>query len=132
MFSSRVLRQVVKLKETTGIYGIPVHPNPRPELISLYHKLLSNVDRIPAHSVYRKSVEAMTKHRLQIVEAEESVSKIEAKIDNGQIEELIKQAEDEINLLNALQRAKAWEPLRRLFLRDSGRVLLFNFLHIQI
>ncbi|KAJ3215183.1 hypothetical protein HDU67_000751 [Dinochytrium kinnereticum] len=111
MFANRILRQVIKLKETTGIYGLPVHSNPRPELISLYGKLLHKIERIPAHSVYRKSVEAVTAHRLKIVESESLVERIEERIDNGQIEELIQQAQDELNLLSQMENLKPWEPL---------------------
>ncbi|KAJ3117464.1 ndufa5, NADH-ubiquinone oxidoreductase subunit [Phlyctochytrium bullatum] len=91
---------------TTGIYGLAVHHNPRPELLSLYSKILHKAERMPETSVYRKSVEAITRQRLSIVEAEASVSKIEQTIDNGQIEELIQQAEDELNLISLMERHK--------------------------
>ncbi|KAJ3108673.1 hypothetical protein HDU97_000529 [Phlyctochytrium planicorne] len=111
MFATRVLRQVVKLKSTTGIHGINVHPNPRPELISLYRKILHKVERFPESSILRKSVESTTKQRLAIVESETDVGAIESKIDNGQVEELIMQAQDEINLISKMEVFKPWEPL---------------------
>ncbi|TPX37979.1 hypothetical protein SmJEL517_g00402 [Synchytrium microbalum] len=96
---------------TTGFYGLPVHPNPRPVLISLYQRILHTSQRLPQESVYRQSAESLAKHRLTIVEKEEDVSKIEAQINAGQVEELIKQAEDELALIPKMEAWKVWEPL---------------------
>ncbi|KAI9008321.1 ETC complex I subunit conserved region-domain-containing protein, partial [Gaertneriomyces semiglobifer] len=96
---------------TTGLFGVPVHPNPRPHLISLYQRILHTVNIIPPTSAYRQSTEALTKHRLAIVEATDDVPSIEEKIDAGQIEELIDQAEDELKLIPKMLEYKIWEPL---------------------
>ncbi|KAH0604484.1 uncharacterized protein H6S33_006861 [Morchella sextelata] len=51
----------------TGLTGLLTHPNPRPTLIALYNHTLTLLSRLPAHSVYRKSVENLTRHRLAII-----------------------------------------------------------------
>ncbi|CAO3643175.1 unnamed protein product [Cunninghamella blakesleeana] len=110
MFYSRRLLQAAT-KVTTGLTGIPVHPNPRPHLIQTYNETLSVLSRFPAHAVYRQSTESFTKNRLAIVEATENVDEIESKIAGGQIEELILQAEDELKLVNKMEQWKPWEEL---------------------
>ncbi|KAB5572401.1 ETC complex I subunit conserved region-domain-containing protein [Coniochaeta sp. 2T2.1] len=52
----------------TGITGLLTHGSPRAHLLYLYTTTLDKLKAVPEHSVYRKSVEALTKHRLSIVE----------------------------------------------------------------
>jgi hypothetical protein len=54
----------------TGLTGLSTHPSPRPALVWTYRETLNKLTQIPASSVYRQSVEALTKHRLEIVEAQ--------------------------------------------------------------
>lgn len=96
---------------STGLAGIPVHPNPRPHLIQTYGQTLTALSRLPAHSVYRQATEAVTQRRLAICEANEDVSIIEHQVNNGQMEELIIQAEDELRLVNLMEEYKPWEEL---------------------
>jgi hypothetical protein len=53
----------------TGLTGLTTHPAPRPALILTYRQTLEKLQQLPASSVYRQSTEALTKHRLSIVEA---------------------------------------------------------------
>jgi len=53
----------------TGLTGLPTHPSPRPALIYTYRQTLKNLKQLPESSVYRQSAEALTKHRLEIVDA---------------------------------------------------------------
>ncbi|KAL1919265.1 uncharacterized protein VTP21DRAFT_1957 [Calcarisporiella thermophila] len=110
MHLTRALFSVVK-KTTTGIYGIPVHPNPRPHLIETYRKTLTALERLPPSAVYRQATTSITQQRLAIVEANEDIQDIEEKLDAGQIEEAIMQAEDELSLVGKMEEWKAWEPL---------------------
>ncbi|KAJ2698617.1 hypothetical protein FB645_005591 [Coemansia sp. IMI 203386] len=97
---------------TTGIVGIPVNPNARPQLIALYKKTLDELKaKIPESAAYRQSVETITKQRLSIVEQHEDAARIEELINCGQIEELVDQAQDEIGLISRMAEWKAWEPL---------------------
>ncbi|RMZ81458.1 hypothetical protein DV738_g2257, partial [Chaetothyriales sp. CBS 135597] len=52
----------------TGLTGLLTHPAPRTALLYNYHTTLSKLAKLPESSVYRKSTEALTKHRLKIVE----------------------------------------------------------------
>ncbi|TGZ83291.1 hypothetical protein EX30DRAFT_339489 [Ascodesmis nigricans] len=53
----------------TGVTGVLTHPHPRPTLLAVYNETLKVLSQLPSHSVYRKSAENLTKHRLAIVEA---------------------------------------------------------------
>ncbi|KAG0747313.1 hypothetical protein G6F57_003697 [Rhizopus arrhizus] len=107
---TRTLFQAVT-KPTTGITGVRVQPNPRPHLIQTYNQTLEALSRLPTTAVYRQATEALTQHRLSIVESTENVDEIEAKIDVGQIEEIILQAQDELKLVGKMEEWKAWESL---------------------
>ncbi|KAL8719815.1 MAG: hypothetical protein Q9225_003218 [Loekoesia sp. 1 TL-2023] len=52
----------------TGLTGLLTHPAPRSQLLYLYSSTLSKLAQLPAYSVYRQSTEAITKHRLSIIE----------------------------------------------------------------
>lgn len=117
------------IQKTTGLAGLPVHPNPRESLISLYKDTLQQLESIPDTALYRyftfysynlqcntlhchrKSVESLTKHRLEVVQSTESVPEIECKLNAGQIEEVVLQAQDELSLLEEMKVHKPWEPL---------------------
>lgn len=93
-----VLHQVVK--KTTGITGLAVHPNPLPELAATYKSTLSVLSSIPSSTVYRQGVEALTKHKLNIVwGADGDVATVEKQLDEGQIEESLDIAKDELQLV---------------------------------
>lgn len=104
----------------TGITGLYQHPNPRPALISLYNHTLKVLDqKFPKESVYKQSVEALTKNRLAIVENEEITENIENKIGGGLIEEIVIQAHEELQLAKELAELKVWEELEEKPLEDQ-------------
>ena len=53
----------------TGLTGLFTHSSPRSTLIALYSETLDKLGTLPEHSVYRQSVEAITRHRLKIIES---------------------------------------------------------------
>ena len=53
----------------TGLCGVATHPSPRPVLLNLYQTTLQQLSALPAHSSYRASTEALTKHRLAIIQS---------------------------------------------------------------
>lgn len=53
----------------TGIAGLLTHSSPRTTLLYLYNDTLEKLKQFPEHSVYRQSTEALTKHRMRIVES---------------------------------------------------------------
>ncbi|KAG5653073.1 hypothetical protein H0H81_002453 [Sphagnurus paluster] len=96
------------LKRTTGITGLAVHPNPLPELTKTYESTLSVLSGIPPSSVYRQGVEALTLRKLKIVQAAEgNVSLVEKQLDEGQIEESLDIASDELKLAAKMVEWKA-------------------------
>ncbi|KAL8636355.1 MAG: hypothetical protein Q9228_006243 [Teloschistes exilis] len=53
----------------TGLTGLLTHPAPRTQLLYYYSSTLQKLSKFPEHSVYRKSTEAITKQRYDIVAA---------------------------------------------------------------
>lgn len=51
----------------TGLTGLYTHPNPRPTLLLLYDETLERLKSFPEHSVYRQAAEAVTRHRMNIL-----------------------------------------------------------------
>lgn len=101
-----VLQQV--LKRSTGITGLAVHPNPLPDLVQTYETTLRVLSSIPSTSLYRQSVEALTKHKLSIVKgADGDTSAAENQLDEGQIEESLDIAKDELKLAENMLEWKA-------------------------
>jgi NADH dehydrogenase (ubiquinone) 1 alpha subcomplex subunit 5 len=101
----------VNTKATTGIAGMPVVPNAREVLLSLYGKTLDVCHSYPEeHMSYNKHIIKLTEHRKGVVESTEDIQAIEDRIMCGQVEELIEQAEDELELLYAMNdEYKPWE-----------------------
>ncbi|EME38227.1 hypothetical protein DOTSEDRAFT_161036 [Dothistroma septosporum NZE10] len=60
--------QFLEAGTPTGLTGVQTHASPRTTLLYTYHTTLEKLKQFPEHSVYRQSVEALTKHRMQIVE----------------------------------------------------------------
>ena len=103
---ARPLFQV--LKRTTGITGLAVHPDPLPELTQIYKSTLSALNSIPPSSVYRQGVEALTLRKLTIVQrANGNVSAVEKELNEGQIEQSLDIASDELKLAAKMVEWKA-------------------------
>jgi len=64
---------------------------------------------IPADATYRLDVESLTNYRMGVVEKETDVVTIENTIGSGQIEELIRIAEDERKLIPKYAEWRMWE-----------------------
>jgi NADH dehydrogenase (ubiquinone) 1 alpha subcomplex subunit 5 len=103
-----LLQQLVRKKVSTGLTGLAVHPNPLPELTKTYESTLTALKSLPSTSVYRQSVEALTQNKLRIVqEAAGDVASAEKQLDEGQIEESIDIANDELKLVSQMAEWKA-------------------------
>ncbi|KAF8973962.1 Ndufa5, NADH-ubiquinone oxidoreductase subunit [Flammula alnicola] len=110
MFRTRPLFQL--LKRTTGIHGLQVHGDPLPELVKTYESTLSALSAIPQTSVYRQGVEALVRNKLNIVKnANGDIVAAEKQLNEGQIEESLDIASDELSLAAKMVEWKAWEPL---------------------
>jgi len=90
-------------KPNTGTL-IPVEPWPRRKLKELYLFTLEFLKELPEDFGYRVLVEEMTRFRLKVVEEIEDIPTIEKNIGFGQVEDLIKQAQTEIKLIEFMKR----------------------------
>ena len=98
------------MKQSTGIVGVAVEPDAKPILVSLYTKMLADVEPIPASSEYRKTLEGMAKERLAVLNSTDDLGAIEEGIGCGQVEQLIEHAQDELKLIPTLLAARAFDP----------------------
>lgn len=64
---------------------------------------------MPETAAYRVNVEKITNYRLEVVNSNEGMEKIEAKLDIGQMPEIIEQAQDELELIPHMVQWKPWE-----------------------
>ncbi|XP_074049905.1 NADH dehydrogenase [ubiquinone] 1 alpha subcomplex subunit 5 [Macrotis lagotis] len=99
------------LKKTTGLVGLAVSETPRERLKLLYTKILDVLELIPSNAAYRKYTEQITNERLNLVKEETDLQKLEDKLQAGQLEEVILQAENELSLARKMLTWKPWEPL---------------------
>ncbi|KAL0072002.1 hypothetical protein AAF712_000925 [Marasmius tenuissimus] len=107
---TRPLFQVAKT--TTRITGLAVHQNPLPALTQTFESTLTALEKIPTTSVYRQGVEALTLRKLNIVKgANGDIAAVEKQLNEGQIEESLQIAQDELGLVGQMAEWKAWEPL---------------------
>ncbi|XP_026091050.1 NADH dehydrogenase [ubiquinone] 1 alpha subcomplex subunit 5 isoform X1 [Carassius auratus] len=97
--------------ETTGLVGLAVSHNPHERLRILYTKILGSLQTMPQDAAYRKYTEQLITERFNHVKSEPDVVKLEKKINCGQIEEVISQAEAELALSRKMTEWKPWEPL---------------------
>jgi len=131
MFATRVARyvpsavranatQFMRTKRTTNMAGLEIHPDPLPELESLYTKTLGVLEALPSSAVFRQSSEAVTQQRLSIVRAamtensrrnayasEAAIDDVVKELDAGLIEEILDQAHDEFHLATKMI---DWKP----------------------
>ena len=105
-----VLRRL-STKSSTGIVGMEVRPDAPEILLSLYSKTLAELESLPAEAGYRSAVEALTKGRMAAVEGAKSIEEIETAIGGGQVEQLIQQAEHELQLIPTMRDARVWEAV---------------------
>jgi len=66
---------------------------------------------MPADAGYRRHTEKIINERLAIVNEEKTVEGIEKRINQGLVEEVIIQAENELVLARQFLQSKPWEPL---------------------
>jgi len=99
------------MKKTTGLTGLNVVQNPHRALTVAYARILRALEKIPIESSYRQNTEKIVQYRLNIVQEEKDVEKLEERIGMGQVEELIEQAEFELLAARAMIESRGWEPL---------------------
>ncbi|XP_060587215.1 probable NADH dehydrogenase [ubiquinone] 1 alpha subcomplex subunit 5 [Ruditapes philippinarum] len=98
-------------RRVTGLTGLKVVEEPHKKLVNLYERTLRVLGKMPADASYRVNTQAIIKQRLQLVQSESDIATLERKINNGRIEEIIRQAERELHLARNFVQYKPWEPL---------------------
>ncbi|WVO16815.1 hypothetical protein L204_104501 [Cryptococcus depauperatus] len=99
------------LKSSTNLTGLPVHPDPLPALTAIYSNTLTSLGTLPPTSVYRQATEAVTKHRLDVVQkAQGDVEKVEKEL-GKMVELLVEEGKGEEGLVVKIKEWKSWEPL---------------------
>lgn len=99
------------LKESTRLTGLAVSKNPHLSLTILYEKLLKTLNKMPDNAAYKQHTKQLVESRFNLVKTIQDPVELEKKIDCGQIEEVIKQAEYELMLSRKMLEWKPWESL---------------------
>lgn len=100
------------LKETTRITGLAVAKNPHHSLTVLYEKILRTLDKMPDSAAYKQHTKKLVDERFSLVKSVKDAQELEKRIAPGQqIEEVIKEAENELFLSRKMIEWKPWEKL---------------------
>lgn len=96
-------------KISTGLTGLQADSNSRQNLLELYTELNHKLSVLPEDFAYRKGMLVLLNSRKNLIENEAySDLDLEAEIGEGQLEELVEQAEDELKLVEKL--VNEWKP----------------------
>lgn len=68
LFATLQKAQYLEAGAPTGLTGLRTANSPRSQLLYLYNSTLDRLKQFPEHSVYRQSTEALTRHRMHIIE----------------------------------------------------------------
>lgn len=121
----------------SGITGLAIHPKPFQALRETYGTTLQELKKIPSSAVYRQAAEAVTSHRLSLVEqaeasqgdAEAQIAQFEQQIDEAHcIEEVVDAAQTELRLVQDMQKWKAYARIGSQILRVHRLMQRFFFL----
>ncbi|XP_062373749.1 NADH dehydrogenase [ubiquinone] 1 alpha subcomplex subunit 5 [Sardina pilchardus] len=99
------------IKKSTGLVGLAVAKNPQEQLRIIYTKTLAALQVIPQDAAYRKYTEQIINSKLEMVKTEHDLGKLQQRLNGGQLEEVISQAEHELSLTRKMAIWKPWEPL---------------------
>lgn len=96
-------------KIATGIAGLKVDPSARSNLLKLYDGLKGKLSQLPEDYAYRRGMLVVLENRSKMIKDEAfSDLDLENEIGEGQLEELVEQAQEEIGLLEKL--SNEWKP----------------------
>jgi NADH dehydrogenase (ubiquinone) 1 alpha subcomplex subunit 5 len=107
-----MLSKILLMKETTRITGLAVAKNPHHSLTVLYEKILRTLEKIPDSAAYKQHTKQLVNERLNLVKTIKDPVELEKRLDPGyQVEEAIRDAENELILARKMVEWKSWEPL---------------------
>jgi NADH dehydrogenase (ubiquinone) 1 alpha subcomplex subunit 5 len=89
-------------KKSTGIVGLPVDPNAREKLKVLYKETLDEANKLKPTGLRDLVVKTATFRLTVVNDSSLDVEGIERVINCGQIEEILEQAQDELEMVKAI------------------------------
>mmetsp|Transcript_5934 Transcript_5934/g.8636 ORF Transcript_5934/g.8636 Transcript_5934/m.8636 type:complete len:176 (-) Transcript_5934:342-869(-) len=101
-------------KTSTGLTGLKVDHDAIPKMLTKYQALLDTMANsdMPESYQYRTVVEKMCRYRIQAcLDNPEDPDKVEELCNCGQVEELVDQADDEMEVLQMILERRWWERI---------------------
>lgn len=101
-------------KTSTGIVGLPADPDAVSKIISSYQALLDRMaaSDLPENAQYRVDVESISNYRIKVAtENPDDPEMVEELCQCGQVEELVNQAELEMEVLEMYLKERLWEQI---------------------
>ena len=95
----------------TGLTGMEVIKTPHHILGVIYSRTLRALAKMPSDYPYRVETEKVILNRAKLVKETPDIESLEKKINAGQIEEVVIQADNELMLARNMLQWKTWEPL---------------------
>lgn len=96
-------------KISTGICGLQADPQARSNLLKLYGQLRGKLQQLPEDYAYRKGMLAVLENRTKMIQNDAFTDvDLEEEIGEGQLEELVEQAHEELALAEKL--SNDWKP----------------------
>merc|ERR1712232_134370 len=102
-------------KSSTGLVGIKVDHLAVSKMIEKYQILLDRLknSELPGNNRYRINVEKIARYRIEAAQKNiENPEKVEELCNCGQVEELVIQAENEMNVLEMYIKNRWWEHVK--------------------
>lgn len=94
---------------TTGLVGLEVQPHGREILIKLYEKIMDSVKDLPEDNPLKKFYGTIINQRLPILRSVTNVFELEKQLDAGQIEEMIVDAQNQVDhVLPLMLKEQPW------------------------
>lgn len=104
-FAAKPAAAAAPTKKSTGLTGLAVDPKAREKLMVLYRETLDALQGTQ-DNLLKEGIQKTTEFRLRVVNKFEDPTRIEAEIRCGQIEEVLKQAIKELDLVKFLKQQK--------------------------
>jgi len=95
---------------TTGLVGLEVQPHGREILIKLYEKIMDTIKDLPEDNPLKKFYGTIINQRLPILRTVTNVFELEQQLNAGQIEELIVDAQKQVDhVLPLMLKEQPWK-----------------------
>eukprot|EP01111_Echinosteliopsis_oligospora_P008007 TRINITY_DN2339_c0_g1_i1.p1 TRINITY_DN2339_c0_g1~~TRINITY_DN2339_c0_g1_i1.p1 ORF type:complete len:130 (-),score=40.20 TRINITY_DN2339_c0_g1_i1:34-423(-) len=100
---------VAAIKTSTGLVGLAVEPNAPIILTKLYHRILRDLKAVPEDTLFRWHKERTINFRLRVMNEEKDIKSMEARINSGNLEELIVMAREELSRMPSYIENQYWK-----------------------